>query len=59
MRTGKRSFESGGFSGGGGMSQSQFNDLLNKINTVQTVLVVERFEEVQGRRVEVKERATF
>lgn len=59
MRTGKRSFESGGFSGGGGMSQSQFNDLLNKINTVQTVLVVERFEEVQGRMVEVKERATF
>jgi len=59
MRTGKRSFESGGFSGGGGMSQSQFNDLLNKINTVQTVLVVERFEEVQGRRIEVKERATF
>lgn len=59
IRTGKPSHFSGGMSGGGGMSQSQFNDLLNKINTVQTVLVVERFEEVQGRRIEVKERATF
>ena len=59
MRTGKKSFESGGFSGGGGMSQSQFNALLDKINTVQSVLVVEKFEEVQGRRIEVRERATF
>ena len=59
MRTGKKSFETGGGFGGGSMSQSQFNALIDKINTVQSVLVVEKFEEVQGRRIEVRERATF
>lgn len=44
---------------GVGNDSSVLRDIVNKINTIQTVLVVERFEEVQGRKIEVKERATF
>ena len=44
---------------GVGNDSSVLRDIVNKINTIQTVLVVERFEEVQGRRIEVRERATF
>lgn len=57
MRTGKKSFAGGGMAGG--VTMDDFNALVNRINTMQTVLVMEDFEVTNQRRVEVAEKATL
>jgi len=55
MRTGKRSFAVGGSTGG--VSMEMFQAMVDKINNIQTILVLEDFERVSGRKAEVVEKS--